>query len=388
MYAYADESGHTGSNLLDIAQPTYYAAAVMCLTDLDAKYKPTFDAYAKKYGFKYLHAADMGMHRLTGLLPTLTKWIKRDTIRFFIGNIDKKWFILCKLFDFLFDPIENRAALWHVYWVQQLRYMMLVKLSLLMEEDDLRDAWEAIHGADYETSKTLLISVINRLAERVALLPDERSRTIIAEVFTWAIKYPEELGLSFKKRKQLLGHYPNVAMFTPLMLSIQKQSEYWHSSVKRIVHDRQSQFQTAWREMHTLLSQASEKPFHLIGGPEFKMRAAPGSSFVIGDSVTSAGIQLADIVLWFTKRMFDEKEVTPEVKEFMARVARHTEPYEMSYEGTIDVLEREVTPIMSMPMSNDKLKRGREIVETFEKQRMQSMLELEKKKSDESKRKK
>ncbi len=139
--------------------------------------------------------------------------------------------------------------------------------------------------------------------------------------------------------------------------------------------------------MHSVLSEASEKPFHLIGGPEIKIQAAPGSSFVIGDSDKSAGIQLADIVLWFNKRMCDGKEVSSEAKKFMARVGRHTESYEMSYRKTIDVLKYELVPIMSMPMSDDKINRGKEILETFEKQRMQSMLELEKKKSGESKKK-
>lgn len=265
MYAYADESGHTGSNLLDPSQPTYFAAAAMSLMDIDAKYGPVFTEYAQERGFQFLHAAEMGLGRLLELIPKLTKWIQRDTIRFFIGNMDKRWFIVCKLFDFLFDPVENRAAPSHVYLVQPLRYAMLVKLAALVEDQDLGDTWDAIHGRNYDASVALFSRILERLSSRVEQLPDQRSREIISEVISWAVRFPEELGLSFKRRRQLFGHYPNVAMFTPLMVAIEKQSEHWKSPVRTINHDRQSQFQVAWQEMHGILSNASDKPFHPLG---------------------------------------------------------------------------------------------------------------------------
>jgi hypothetical protein len=380
MYAYADESGQTGGNLLDPAQPAYYAAAVLSVSDLDTKYGPAFSAYAKQHGFEFLHASEMGMGRLSGFLPTLAKWIKRDTIRFFIGTIDKRWFILCKLFDFLFDPVENRGARGHVYLIRQLRYLMLVKLWFIVEEADLRDIWDAIRGRNLGTSQALLLSVLQRLRNRLDRLPDQRSREIIRDTFMWADRFPEELGLSFKGKRQLLGNYPNVAMFTPLMLAIEKQSKKWGSPVKRITHDRQSQFQAAWREMHEILGNASDKPMHLIGGPEVTFRAAPGSSFVIGDSSASAGIQLADCVLWLVQRTIAGDSLTQEASAFMVRVMRNTEHYEMSYDSTVATLQQELVPVMTMDMPADKLERGVEIVRKFEERRLEAMLELEEEK--------
>ena len=380
MYAYADESGHTGGNLLDPAQPVYYSAAVMSLEDIDAKYGPAFTDYAMQQGFDHLHASEMGIHRLTGFLPTLTKWIKRDTIRFYIGKVDKRWFILCKLFDFLFDPVENRGARIQVYNVMPLRFFMLVKLSYIVEENDLREAWEAIRGSNVDESQKLLISVLRRISSRIDMLPDAGSREVIGETFAWAEKYPDELGICFKGRKLLLNHYPNVASFTPMMVAIEKQSKYWKSPVKRIVHDQQSQFQSAWRELHGIMGKAGDGAFGLIGGPEISLRAAPGSSFVIGNSASSAGIQLADLVLWLLQRKVAGDDLGKEAAAFMERVKQHSEPFNMSYNDTIEVLEDTLTPILEADFPEEDERRGREIVKRFEEQRLKSMMEYEDKK--------
>lgn len=381
MYAYADESGQTGKNLLDPAQPAYHVAAVMSLGDIDKKYGPAFDDYAQQHGFDYMHASELGMERLCGILPKLTKWIKRDTIRFFIGSVDKRWYIVTKLFDFLFDPVENRGARTHVYQVKQLRYLMLLKLSSIVEEEDLRDVWDAIIGRNVSKSQELLLSVIHRVGTRLEFLPDARSRQVISDTFSWAEKYPEELGTSFKSKKLLLGHYPNVAMFTPLMLAIEKQSKFWGSPVRRITHDRQSQFQTAWKDMHRLLGNASDKSFHLIGGKDFTLRAAPGSTFVIGKSSASAGIQLADCALWLAQRALAGDELPREAKTFMARVVQYSEQYEMSMEGTIATLQKDLPPVMTTDISAEKLKNGQNIVEMFEEKSLDAMMELKEEKT-------
>ena len=384
MYAYADESGHTGSNLLDPDQPVYYSVAVMSLEDIDQKYGKSFNEYANQHDFGHLHAAEMGIHRLKDFLPKLTKWIKRDTIRFFVGSIEKRWYILCKLFDFLFDPVENRGAHAQVYNIYPLRHLMLVNLSILITEDDLADAWEAIHGSNVSKSKELLLTVLQRLRERLKTHPDARSRDIIGDTLEWAEKYPEELETSFKRKRLLLAHYPNVVMFTPLMLAVEKQSEYWKSPVKRNTHDRQSQFQSSWRDLHKTLGEASDKPFGLIGGPEFKLRAAPGSSFVVGDSATSAGIQFADLVLWLMQRKAAGDNLCSEADEFMERVMRHSEPFNLSYEDTLLNIKQVYEPIMAADFSESDFKRSRKIVEEFEDGRLARIQKFEKERMKET----
>lgn len=107
-----------------------------------------------------------------------------------------------------------------------------------------------------------------------------------------------------------------------------------------------------------------------------KLRSAPGSEFVIRDSSSSAGIQLVDLILWLTKRGFDGREAPPEVKTFMQRVLRQTDPYEMSYEGTVATLESGLLPIMETPMSDEMLQKGQELLELSETRRTESMAQL------------
>lgn len=160
MFTYADESGNTGTNLLDRDQPFYYAGAIMAKVSLDEKCKGRFERFAASQGHTHLHAAEMGMGKLVEFLPVLERFIQKDMLRFFLGRIEKRWFIVAKFFDLMFDPHDNRGVSAHHYWVGPLRFYLLDKLNLILRDEDLGEIWPALIARDFQVARTTISSTL------------------------------------------------------------------------------------------------------------------------------------------------------------------------------------------------------------------------------------
>ncbi|MBC1181197.1 hypothetical protein HF680_00800 [Brevundimonas sp. WCHBH090558] len=66
LFAYVDESGNTGRNIFDTAQPDYYTAALVSRGDFDRNYGDQVRAIAGKVGATAIHANELGLGRLGG----------------------------------------------------------------------------------------------------------------------------------------------------------------------------------------------------------------------------------------------------------------------------------------------------------------------------------
>ena len=381
MYAYLDESGHSGSNLFDSSQRHFYACAVMSSMDLDSRYSVKFNEYAQQHGQPHLHAAEMGVGRLLDLLPRLQKDIKRDTIRFFIGHIDKRWFALCKFFDLIFDSEDNLAVPKHVYLVKQLRYILLLKLDYILTEDILKEFWEGIFSDSHEDADRKVRESLKKIPPLIKNLPDERSRQIVGDAIKWANENIDRECFHFSKKKDRCTHLPNIAMFTPMMISIERQAQYWGTKVKSIIHDRQSQVLPTLRQIHATLSSPEQNAkFQLLGGEEVSLRAATGSNFKEGKSTDSAGIQLADLVLWLFKRKVENNLSDEIVDAFLSRAIRQADYFAISRDSAIAQLESSPVDILCNDLSARDREKGIELLRQFEEQRQHRLAEFEKRK--------
>lgn len=148
VYAYADESGNTGANLFDPAQPIFYAAAVIAKFDVDAEFERLFYGFARTEGFTHLHAAEMGLGRLSKIFRKLETRILRDDIRFFTAKIIKRDLVVAKVFDTVFDPHENKAVPWHAYWAREMRFIAMIKLNYIVTDEILRGFLGFAGGAE------------------------------------------------------------------------------------------------------------------------------------------------------------------------------------------------------------------------------------------------
>ena len=110
MYAYVDETGNTGANLFDEAQPVFMTAALMCKRDFDLVYKRRVQALAIKVECDVLHANELGIEKIDSIAKDLQIMFSRSQSRFFLSRVDKKYLAATKFFDAIFDSGLNLAV--------------------------------------------------------------------------------------------------------------------------------------------------------------------------------------------------------------------------------------------------------------------------------------
>jgi hypothetical protein len=92
------------------------------------------------------------------------------------------------------------------------------------------------------------------------------------------------------KRGALLPIAPVVCRLTMRAIAV------W-SKVRRITHDRQSEFDKTLAFWHEMFSNASDEPIQLVG-EVIVVQKVVGSEFDVKTDADSAGIQAIDVILW------------------------------------------------------------------------------------------
>ena len=82
MFAFVDETGNTGANLLDEAQPDFFTAALITKSNFDLVYDGPVSKLAKKFGDGALHGKDLGLVGAKKLPPIFTRYLRRLTLGF------------------------------------------------------------------------------------------------------------------------------------------------------------------------------------------------------------------------------------------------------------------------------------------------------------------
>ena len=82
MYFYVDESGHTGPNLFDSAQPILYYGVLSSRVNLDAVLLERVKRVRKKLGVQRLHAAELGIGRLVDVIPDVLPLVKQTAFSY------------------------------------------------------------------------------------------------------------------------------------------------------------------------------------------------------------------------------------------------------------------------------------------------------------------
>jgi hypothetical protein len=173
-----------------------------------------------------------------------------------------------------------------------------------------------------------------------------------------------------------LGHLPHLVVFPSALNAIQRQSEYWHLPVTEIRHDQESLVATALKNWHELISHSPVTKLEWVG-TTYPIGGAPGSKFKIVSSKQSAGVQLADIVLWLLRREKEGGVIGMAGQTFLARVRRNGEPFELSLRGMEISLAAELGPIMAMPMPQAQLDEGKNLLVEIEARRQKAVTEYE-----------
>ena len=142
MFFYVDESGHTGTNLFDENQPVLYYGVLSSRVNIDVLAEKKLSVLRNRLGVTRIHAAEIGNGGLVQIIEGLVTLQKKFDLRFDIYRVAKVDHALICFFDQVFDQGLNPAITWSGYWTP-MRYLLLLKLSYLFDEQTLKKAWSA-----------------------------------------------------------------------------------------------------------------------------------------------------------------------------------------------------------------------------------------------------
>lgn len=368
MHFYVDETGHTGPNLFDRTQPVLSYGVLSSPADLDKVAEPELAALRKKLGVTRLHAAELGMHRLSDVVDTLLVLQKKHRIRFDIWQVVKCDHAIISFFDQVFDQGMNPVVPWTAYWTP-LRYPLLLNLANLFDDVLAEKAWRARLEAHDERSSSLFSEVCGVLLQQAHTLGDARFEEIITDALSWAMVNFDKLGYNCKTNKDKLQIMPNMVGFQSVLHGI--CSRLGAPSRKAdIIVDQQSQFNTTQRELNEFYYQIREQPWALGPGlPVMDMKNMPAEPLVFQSGTQSAGLELVDIYLWIFKRFMEDKELTKPLSRLVYTNLKTARTDSVSLQSVAKRF-KEFFEQLPEPTA-EEMQKGRELIEREEARRLQ-----------------
>jgi len=369
MYFYVDESGQTGLNLFDPQQPVLYYGVLSSPHDLDEAARATVQSIRERFDVARLHSNELGIGRLTAVVSELRALQDSLDLTFDIYRVAKVDHALICFFDQVFDQGLNKAVPWVAYWTP-LRYVVLGKLAYLFDDDLLKLAWAARIEKKTAKANGMLKQVCDTLLERVGLIPDPRSREIIGDALRWASKNPDEIHYNIYGNDDRLQISPNLIGFQSVMHGVALRLKVSGGEAVSIVVDRQGEFNKAQEWIANFYREGKEKnvPWEVGPGlPKMDLANMPNIPITCTPGDMNAGLELVDIYLWLMKRVFEKKEMTPELLEFIAPQFEKGMTDEVSFEG---IMKRWEPVLMNLPEPSPEDKRKfRAILDRHEEER-------------------
>lgn len=370
MFAFVDETGNTGSNIFDPAQPDFFTGALVTKTNFDLVHGPALRSICKRNGFEFLHASVLGFGPIEKAAPEILELLKRIDARFFLSRVEKRYLVATKVFDTFFDSGENPAASWNVYNVKILKLILCFKVASLLTEEIEREFWAMLMARSEKVARAKIPGICDAIITRVPLLVDAGSRKTVTETLTWSRDHPEALDIFIAGRQAKNGHMPNMVAFANLLDGLEGFSKRWQRPLRRIVHDRQSQFEGTLAEWHRLFSNASDEPIRRPDETVVFQKVA-GSTFEVSSSNDSEGIQVADLALWLFKQFEAGRQLPPGAARILNYVFRKGFQSDFSFEGVGAQVKQRYAELMSRELPSEALEASRRIRERQERQRQE-----------------
>jgi hypothetical protein len=374
MFIYADESGNSGRNLFDEAQPIYRQAAILTLADAEAVLEPVIRPELESRGLARLHANELRPHevaaiaaRLIDVLDAAAPW------EFHVTLIHKPYLATTKFVDTVFDAGENVGArsLW--YNLEFFRHTICCAIDEMLTCRNREKFWSAFLTDDVEGIKASIRNAQTYLDRRVNA---RRLREVIRDAFHCALGYPEELTLSAAAtRRAYKGHTPNMVAFSSLLHAINDFAHVNASPPVAFYHDEQQEFGTTMRETHEFLG-----PIHRVNTgrmmPDLRRVDYDLAPFAMPSSKELVALQAVDMLLWVEQRDNGEPALAP-VK---MRLSGRTNAFYIS-RGMSELIVRSwLRRISGKEMSAEQLMRGQELARDIEQKHLERLAEFERQK--------
>jgi len=338
--------------------------------------KKALSALCRKHGIGSLHASVLGFGPIEKIAPDLLNLLKKVDARFFVSRVEKRYLVATKLYDTFFDSGENPAANWNAYNVRVLKLTLCFKVATILTEEIAREFWSMLMARNEKQARAKIPGICDAILENVHLLADQRSRDVVTETLLWSRDHPEALDIFIAGRQAKNGHMPNMVGFVGLLDGLEGFSKRWNRPLRKIVHDRQSQFEGSLEEWHRMFSNASGEPIHLQG-EKMVMRKVPGSTFEVSSSDDSPGIQVADLTLWLFRQFLSGKDIPIGSAAILSYVFKKGYQQDFSFRGVGDQVEEKLRDIMEKDIPAEAMEAGRSLREQQEQLRQHLLAKYE-----------
>ncbi len=371
VYFYIDESGHTGPNLFDPAQPRLYYGVVSTETNLDELWIEEVASLRLQLAGRRLHAAELGNRGLLSVSRELGLISRTANLQLDICQVAKPDIAIISFFDQVFDQGLNPAVTWSGYWTP-LRFMLLIKVAVLFDQDLALRAWSARLDLNEARATEELVALCGELRARVDRLPDERSKQIIGDALEWAALHPRAIGYSPRTKADRLAAMPSVFGFQAVVNGISTLLRENGQTASRIVVDRQSQFNKAQRSLLEFYQSVQPaRYFSGLGLPALDTRDIPETplEFVAGHE--SLGLGLVDAYLWMYSRALAGHELPGRLQQLLLPPAEQGRFHEISL-GAMESYWARYFLELPEPSKQD-LTRAQELISADEERRLRAV---------------
>jgi len=371
MFAFVDESGHTGANIRDEKQPTFFYLAIISRLNIGELVKERIQKICKEFDVDRIHASELG-EKNELFAGEILKILKEFSPHFVIVEIEKKYLALAKAFDTLFDSGENLGARNHVYNFRALRLLLLFNFSLLIDEDLVYDFYDkCLFSESQQAANIELIRFCKELNSRIIGQFDKRSEEIIRDTLGWAIKNPDAITTYNARKDDRWRHLPNVVAFVPTMQVMAHLAKARHTRIIKIVHDEQIQMAKILEEAHQFSSFANAPNFiKFADNPTMLFKQLKGSKFEITSSKKNVGLQVVDFVLYNWKKkehIISHRDENPDSYELLQYYSQHMNYFEFSYKQLQEECKAIINKISNLPLTEEQINRGKELISQIEK---------------------
>jgi hypothetical protein len=381
VFFYVDESGHTGPNLFDPAQPTLFYGLLSSPLNLDLLALAELEAIRQRLGIDRLHASEVGMLGLAKVASHLEAIRRARQLQFDLYLLQKPDHAIITFFDQVFDCHMNPAVAWHHYWTP-LRYVLLLKTAHIFDDQLAQKAWEARVSLDASFASAQVREVCRNLLGRLTAIPDARSREVLESAFEWAAANSEKLSynaLGGMLAKQIM---PNAVGFQMVMHRIADRLRKRKEQHAKIVVDRQSQFNPAQRYLADFYGRASGNFVPMGPGmATADYRGMPNVPITVSGGAESPGLEITDALLWLYRRFLAKDTIPAELGHVLSRLMRRSQTSEVSINA---LAKRWGAWFEALPEPTEaQMVRGRELREVAEQRRRAALSDFQDGRSDE-----
>lgn len=370
-YFYVDETGHTGPNLFDPAQPILYYGVLSATTNVDVLARDEVLRLRSALGVDRLHATELKAEQFERVGSTLLLLQKRLDLRFDIYEVHKRDHAVIAFFDQVFDCHMNPAVAWHHYWTP-MRYFILLNLATLFDEALAKRAWDARIDLNAARAAEVVAEVCKALLDRVGGLKDARTRSVIEQALHWAAEHPAALSYNAGSGAAAKAIMPNVIGFQSVMFRIAGRVRALKPTKVGITVDQQSQFNTAQKSLAEVYARARGNTLTMGPGmPVVDFRGMPDCPITISGGSQSPGLEVTDLCLWAFRRAVNGRDVPEALVPVCKRLSSRTDTDEVS----LRALENRWGHYFSQlpEPTGEQLAKARALVELAEQRRQEAL---------------